>query len=70
MSDPGSDPGKPLKDVLTDRQIDYLREEADLSDLESILDSSLDELMESASKPDLTELMGQATDRLSTDDDE
>lgn len=61
MADSDTDPSKPLREVLTDEQIQYLREESSVENLNSILDSSLNELMKSSSKPDLTQLMSQAT---------
>ncbi|MFB6347817.1 MAG: hypothetical protein ABEK50_19040, partial [bacterium] len=67
MTSFGSDKTKPLREVLTEEQINYIKEESDHENIDSILDSSLNEIMESTSKPDLTQLMGQATDSLGGD---
>lgn len=67
MSGESTDPTQPLREVLTDEQIKYIRDETDHENIESILNSSLNEIMQSASKPDLTQLMGQATDQFDVD---
>ena len=57
----GTDPERPLRDVFTEEQIQFLKENQDQYDLASILDQSLKDVMTSDDKPSLTELMQSAT---------
>lgn len=70
MTESDADPSKPLREVLSERQIEFIREESDVDNIEKILNSSLNDVMKSASKPDLTELMGQVTGQFDAEIDE
>lgn len=66
MAESNADRSQPLKDVLTGEQIEFLREQSDVGNLDEVLNSTLNEIMKSASKPDLTELMGRATGQMTS----
>lgn len=57
----GNDPERPLRDVFTEEQIEFLEENQDQYDLDAILDQSLKDVMTSDEKPSITDLMQSAT---------
>lgn len=57
----GTDPERPLREVFTEEQIEFLRENQDQYDLDSILDKTLKDLMTSDDDPSVADLMQSAT---------
>jgi len=54
------DPSRPLREVLDEKQVEFLREHGGEAQLDQLLDKSLREILDSENEPDL----GQLLDRL------
>lgn len=56
------DPERPLREVFSEEQIEFLEENQDEYDLDDLLDQSLKDVMTSDDEPSVTDLMQAATD--------
>jgi hypothetical protein len=58
-SDDRPDPSQPLREVLDEEQVEFLRERNEEPEFQNLLDKSLKDILGSDDDPDLGELLDQ-----------